>query len=140
MQPFIPLFIGGRRIGIEPFVWSRARTLDETLFELAKLALTAGPDGKVSAQEVQQWVGGWRARTTWEMLDAVLAGNANAALTQLDQLILAGENPTALLGQISFSLRRTLQISRAVFFASAEFALLADFNFPLYFQAIHIVE
>ena len=74
--------------------------------ELAKLASAAGPDGTITADIVRQMVGSWRTRTTWEMLDAALDGDIPGALVQLDRLLLSGENPVALLGQISYSLRR----------------------------------
>ena len=74
--------------------------------ELAKLALSAGPGGKVTAEMVAQLVGGWRTRTTWEMLDALLDGKVPEAFVQLDRLLLGGENPIALLGQIAATLRR----------------------------------
>jgi len=82
--------------------------------ELAKLALTAGPDGKITVEAVGRSVGSWRAKTTWEMLDAALAGNAREALVQLDRLLLAGENPVGILAQISASLRRLAAATRLV--------------------------
>ncbi|MHB1036896.1 MAG: DNA polymerase III subunit delta [Pirellulales bacterium] len=88
--------------------------------ELEKLALLAGSDGKISADLVQRSVGGWRAKTAWDMLDAALAGNAKAALLQLDRLLLAGEHPIAVLGQIGASLRRFAAATRLVMRAQAE--------------------
>ena len=44
--------------------------------ELAKLAAFAGHEGFVTHKMVNDLVGGWRTKTAWEMLDAVLAGNA----------------------------------------------------------------
>jgi len=82
--------------------------------ELAKLALTAGPNGKITVEAVSRSVGSWRAKTTWEMLDAALAGNAREALVQLDRLLLAGENPIGILAQISSSLRRFAAATRLV--------------------------
>ena len=82
--------------------------------ELAKLALLAGKDKKITAEMVTQSVGSWRAKTTWEMLDAVMDGNARAALVQLDRLLSAGEQPVALLGQISASLRRFAAATRLI--------------------------
>ena len=55
---------------------------------------------------MQELVGGWRAKTAWEMIDAALAGNARAALAQLDRLLLAGEHPIGILAQIGSTLRR----------------------------------
>jgi DNA polymerase-3 subunit delta len=82
--------------------------------EVAKLAVTAGPGGKITAEMVSQMVGSWRAKTTWEMLDALLEGNLREALRQLDRLLLAGESPIAILGQISASLRRLAAATRIV--------------------------
>jgi DNA polymerase III subunit delta len=82
--------------------------------ELAKLALVAGADRAVTAQMVQEMVGGWRTRTTWEMLDATLAGNVTGALAQLERLLAAGETPIGLLGQVSASLRRLAAATRLI--------------------------
>lgn len=73
---------------------------------LAKLALFAGIDGAITREMVSEVVGGWRAKTTWDLLDAAADGDAGEALVQLDRLLQAGENPLALFGQISWSLRR----------------------------------
>ena len=82
--------------------------------EVSRLALSVGEDRKISAQMVSQNVGSWRARTTWDMLDAALAGDMKGALTQLDRLLLAGENPIAILGQIAATLRRYAAATRLV--------------------------
>lgn len=88
--------------------------------ELAKLAAIAGENGTITAEMVEDAVGGWRAKTAWEMLDAALDGNPRAALLQLDRLLLGGEVPIALLAQIAFSLRRLAAAARIV--AQAETA------------------
>ncbi len=82
--------------------------------ELAKLAALAGPQGTITADLVHQAVGGWRAKTAWDMLDAALRGDAPAALAQLDRLLLAGEVPVALLAQIAASLRRFAAATRLI--------------------------
>jgi DNA polymerase-3 subunit delta len=82
--------------------------------ELAKLALLAGPGGKITDELVQESVGGWRAKTAWEMLDAAAFGDAREALAQLDRLLSAGENAIAILGQIAFTLRRFAAAARLV--------------------------
>ena len=87
--------------------------------ELAKLALTSGPGGKITVETVSRSVGSWRAKTTWEMLDAALAGDVRESLVQLDRLLLAGESPIAVLGQISASLRRFAAATRLVLQAEA---------------------
>jgi len=87
--------------------------------ELAKLALTAGRGGKVTEEAISQLVGSWRAKTTWEMLDATLAGNVREAIVQLDRLLLAGEHPVGILAQIAGSLRRLAAATRLVVTAEA---------------------
>ncbi len=87
--------------------------------ELAKLAALAGPDGTITVQMVHDAVGGWRAKTAWDMLDAALAGDAPRALVQLDRLLMGGEVPIALLSQIAASLRRLAAATRLVEQATA---------------------
>ncbi len=87
--------------------------------ELARLALLAGDDKKIAPELVSRSVGGWRAKTTWEMLDAALDGNVREALLQVDRLLAAGEQPLGLLGQISASLRRFAAATRLVIQAEA---------------------
>lgn len=74
--------------------------------ELAKLALFVPADGEVTSEVVHEVVGGWRAQSNWEMLDAIHQGNAADAIRQLDYLMQSGEAPQALFGSISWSLRR----------------------------------
>lgn len=74
--------------------------------DLAKLALFVTRGQKVTAELVQEVVGGWRAKTTWEMMDAVLDGDSAGALQQLDRFLQSGEHPVALFGGISWTLRR----------------------------------
>ena len=74
--------------------------------ELAKLALFATSGQKVTPEMVQQIVGGWRTKTTWDLVDAAAAGDAGAALVQLDRLLQSSEHPLALVGSIGWSLRR----------------------------------
>jgi DNA polymerase-3 subunit delta len=87
--------------------------------ELARLALMVGDDKKISAELVGHSVGGWRAKTTWEMLDAAMDGNVREALAQLDRLLAAGEQPVGLLGQVSATLRRFAAATRLVVQAEA---------------------
>lgn len=80
--------------------------------DLAKLALFVKPGEKVSAEMVQQIVGGWRTKTTWDLVDAAAGGDAGEALVQLDRLLQSGEHPLALVGSISWSLRRYAAATR----------------------------
>ncbi|MGE0609885.1 MAG: DNA polymerase III subunit delta [Pirellulales bacterium] len=88
--------------------------------ELAKLAVSAGTDQVILPELVADLVGGWRARTTWDMLDAAVSGDARAALSQLDRLLLGGENPVGLLAQMASSLKRFASAARIVEQAEAE--------------------
>ncbi|HVX11669.1 MAG TPA: DNA polymerase III subunit delta [Pirellulales bacterium] len=81
--------------------------------ELAKLAASA--QGRpIDSELVQQLVGGWRAKTAWDMLDAAVEGRTGEALLELDRLLLSGENPIAVMGQIGSTLRRFAAATRAI--------------------------
>lgn len=82
--------------------------------ELAKLSLYAQPGEKITVELINKVIGGWRQKTTWEMLDAAASGNAGDALEQLAKLLQTGEHPMALFGSISWSLRRFAATTRAV--------------------------
>ncbi len=73
--------------------------------EIARLALLA-EEGKITHKIVVDNVGSWRARQTWDMIDAAADGNTADALGQLDRLIAAGEEPIALLAQVASTFRR----------------------------------
>lgn len=74
--------------------------------EIAKLAVNLPPGGEIGAALVRDVVGGWRAKTTWEIIDAAASGNAADALRHLDRLLSSGQRAIALLPQIAWSLRR----------------------------------
>lgn len=98
--------------------------------EMAKLALLAAgnaegrkqnaEDAEISRELIEQAVGGWRAKTAWDMIEQVLEGNAREALVQLDRLLLAGEEPIALLAMMGGSLRRMAAATRIIEQAEAE--------------------
>ena len=67
---------------------------------------------KLNAEQVQQIVGGWRTESTWDMLEAVVAGDAGRAIKQLDELLQAGESPQRLFGSMTWSLRRFAEATR----------------------------
>jgi DNA polymerase-3 subunit delta len=82
--------------------------------EIAKLALLVGKDRKITPELIGKAVGGWRAKTAWEMLDAALDGHTPEALLELDRLLASGEQPIGVLGQIASSLRRFAAATRLV--------------------------
>lgn len=77
--------------------------------ELAKLTSYVGEDGAIDSAIVEKLVGGWKAETTWKMLDAVRDGRLDLALALLDKLLIAGEHPLKLLGGINFVFRPLTQ-------------------------------
>lgn len=83
--------------------------------ELQKIALYVDSKGKVTNDVIKQAVGGWRAETMWEALDAAVDGDAGKALALLDRLLRGGEYPLALFGQMAWSLRRYGQATEIVF-------------------------
>ena len=82
--------------------------------ELAKLALFVSSHEDITPELVRDVVGGWRTKTTWELIDAAVDGNAAEALRQLDDLLQSGENPLALFGPIAWSLRRFAAATRII--------------------------
>ena len=83
--------------------------------ELQKIALYVDKKGKVTNETIKQAVGGWRAETMWEALDAAVEGDAGKALELLDHLLRGGEYPLALFGQMAWSLRRYGQATEIVY-------------------------
>lgn len=82
--------------------------------EISRLALYTEVGGSVSLEMVRRRGGGWRTKTTWDLMDAALNGNPSEALQQLDRLLLTGEHPQALFGIVSWSLRRFATAARIV--------------------------
>ncbi len=74
--------------------------------ELAKLSLSVPAKGSITLALVEESVGSWRTRSTFEMLDLALAGKTAEAIRQLDLLLAAGENGVGILAQIAYSLRK----------------------------------
>ena len=87
--------------------------------ELAKLALFCSPGEAVTVELVKKVVGGWRAQTTWDLIDAVLDGHAADALLQLERLLQSGEPPQLILGGMLWSLRRFANAAHMVIEAEA---------------------
>jgi DNA polymerase-3 subunit delta len=74
--------------------------------ELAKLSDYAGDRAEITAADVTALVGGWKAETTFKMLEHVRAGDLGAALVELDHLLRAGEAPQRILGGVLFVYRK----------------------------------
>ncbi|MCA9039430.1 MAG: DNA polymerase III subunit delta [Planctomycetaceae bacterium] len=74
--------------------------------ELEKLINYVGEEPAIHLEDVRKLVGGWKAETTWVMLDALRDGDLNHALKCYDQLATAGEAPQRLLGGITFTFKK----------------------------------
>jgi DNA polymerase III subunit delta len=74
--------------------------------DLAKLSLFVTKGQKVTPEMVQDIVGGWKAKSMWDLGDAVADGNAADALAQLEHVLQAGEHPLAITGSLAWGLRR----------------------------------
>ncbi|RMG34132.1 MAG: DNA polymerase III subunit delta, partial [Planctomycetota bacterium] len=77
--------------------------------EAAKLATYVGERRRVTAEDVQKLVGGWKAETTWAMQDAIRDGDVARALDCLDRLLRSGESEYRLLFSMLFTYRRYAQ-------------------------------
>ncbi|MEM1058592.1 MAG: DNA polymerase III subunit delta [Verrucomicrobiota bacterium] len=73
--------------------------------ELEKLAVAAGPDGRLTRELVQQMVGGKREAVVWDFCDAVLAGRAREATALLGDLLAQGESEVGVLILLSNQIR-----------------------------------
>jgi DNA polymerase-3 subunit delta len=82
--------------------------------ELAKLATYVGKEPAISKEAVEALVGGWRMRTTWEMLDAVIDGRAGEALQMFDKLLENGEAVQMILGAVNWRFRPLAQANDLV--------------------------
>lgn len=80
--------------------------LSQLDMELAKLSSYVGDRTEITREDVTTLVGGWRAETTWELIDDVLAGRADGAITSLDKLLAAREAPLRILGGLTFKFRQ----------------------------------
>lgn len=74
--------------------------------ELAKLASFVGDGKRIGVDEVRQLVGGWKAETTWTMVNAIRDGKPGEALECIQKLLHAGEAPQKILGGMNFVFRR----------------------------------
>jgi len=74
--------------------------------ELAKLTSYVGANERITPDDVRKLVGGWKAETTWTMINAVRDGKMDVAFECLEKLLIAGEAPQRILGGINFVFRK----------------------------------
>jgi DNA polymerase III subunit delta len=79
--------------------------------ELEKAALAGGPDNRrVGLSEIEAVVGPRRARSIFELLRAVEAGDRGRSLALLQALLDAGEEPLVVLGMLTRDARAAWQV------------------------------
>lgn len=74
--------------------------------ELSKLSAYVGSRPKIGVEDVRALVGGWKAETTWSMLNSLRDDDLPAALVYLDKLLVSGEAPQKILGGVTFVFRK----------------------------------
>jgi DNA polymerase-3 subunit delta len=82
--------------------------------ELAKLAVYVGKSEKIDADDVDCLVGNCREQNVFKILEAIGEGHSKEALTMLERLLDEGQEPLAVLGAMSWQLRRLAQCGRLV--------------------------
>jgi len=73
--------------------------------ELDRLALWAGPDGRVTPADLASMVADTSEEASWTLADALTERDAARALTAAERLLGQGETPTALVWQAAKRLR-----------------------------------
>ncbi|TWT57009.1 DNA polymerase III subunit delta [Thalassoglobus neptunius] len=74
--------------------------------ELQKLSSYVGDRKQIGVEDVRKLVGGWKAETTWTMINAIRDDQIDTALNCLAKLLYAGEAPQKILGGINFVFRK----------------------------------
>ena len=74
--------------------------------EIEKVAAYAADRPQIDSEDVRKVVGGWKAETTWVMLNALRDGQLGFAMSNLDKLLTSGEPALKLLGGIAYVFRK----------------------------------
>ncbi|MFM9058795.1 MAG: DNA polymerase III subunit delta [Planctomycetaceae bacterium] len=85
---------------------------DQALARLAAATPAEARTKPLPPEAIDAIAGTPAERTAWEMIDAAGAGDARAAIVQLDALLAAGENPIGIAAQIAAVLRRISTAAR----------------------------
>jgi len=80
--------------------------------EIDKLVLYVGDEEAITDRHVEEVVPQGRARSIFELSDAIVQGNAAQALRTGEDLILKGERPEAMVAFLASQVRRTWQVKR----------------------------
>ena len=78
--------------------------------ELAKAALTAGEDGRVTRAQVAAATGDVAEEPIWDLTDAIGEGRAADALSVLSKLLRSGAPPVVVLGSVATHFRKLARL------------------------------
>ena len=81
---------------------------------LLKLDLLVEEGSTITQQQVDELVGGWEQKNTFEVVDFALAGKAGQALQKLDNLLRDGEAPQQIFGGLSYVYRQFVRMTRTM--------------------------
>jgi DNA polymerase-3 subunit delta len=82
--------------------------------ELAKLAVAVGDRPRIEPEDVEAYVGRSREADVFKILDAVGDGQPARALKLLAYLLEEGDDPLAILGPLTFQLRKLAAVERGL--------------------------
>lgn len=82
--------------------------------EIGKLSTAALPDRIISSELVESLVGNSREVSNFDLTDHLFAGRGTEALKTLNKILDDGSEPLALLGLISYNVRRLLMAKEAM--------------------------
>lgn len=85
--------------------------LRELAGAVAKLHVAVPPPAPITAADVAENLADTAERGIFEFTDAVIGGDAAAALTSMDSLLSQGENEVRLMGMLAGQVRRLVQVS-----------------------------
>jgi DNA polymerase-3 subunit delta len=83
--------------------------------ELGKLAVAAGEKPEITAENVERMVGRSKAADVFRILDAIGDGKPGEALSIVEELFSEGEDPMAVMGPLTASLRKLATLGRLHF-------------------------
>jgi DNA polymerase-3 subunit delta len=101
--------------------------------ELDKLAAFVGTQPEISVQDVDRLVAAGRVETVWNIIDAAAAGRTYEALSMLDSLVTAGEQPLMIFGAFSAQLRKLARASRLILAGEPMRSALPKVGVPPFF-------
>jgi len=100
------------RDGAQALVHHVGERQQRLLRELEKLAMELGPQARIGADEVDAAAAHSAERQVWGLVDALVAGNASAAIAALLELQAQGESVTRLVGLLARRFRDVLTIAQ----------------------------